>query len=73
MKHRNGGAGSGRDGREEFFVMGGVDAPRHHAEKDPVLAAQAMGDDGVQIAGERLRTASASTAADRGSDLKVLK
>ena len=52
MKHRDGGAGSERDGREEFFVIGGVDAPRHHAEKGAVFARQPMGDDGVQIAGD---------------------
>ena len=38
MKHRDGGAGPERDGREEFFVIDGVDAPRHHAEEDAVLA-----------------------------------
>ena len=43
MKHRDGGARSERDGSKEFFVVGGVDAPRHHAEEDAVFAAQAGG------------------------------
>ena len=52
MKHRDGGAGSERHGSEEFFVIDGVDAPRHHAEENAVFASQSMGDDGIQIAGE---------------------
>ena len=52
MKHRDGGAGSERDGSKEFFVVERVDAPRHHAEEDAVFASQSMGDDGIQIAVE---------------------
>ncbi len=52
MKHGNGRTHSDGDGGEEFLVIGGVDAPRHHAEKDAVFSIQSMGDDGVQVAVE---------------------
>ena len=50
MEHRNGGARSRCNGRKEFLVVDRVDPPRHHAQKDPVLSVQPMGDDGLQFA-----------------------
>ena len=38
-----GGARAERDGSKELLVIGGIDAPRHHAEKDAVLARSADG------------------------------
>ena len=55
MEHRDRRALSERDGRKEFLVIGGIDAPRHHAEKHAVCAGQPMGNDGVQIAGDKAR------------------
>ena len=53
MKHRNRGAGSDRDGNKELHVIGRIDAARHHAEKDAVFPGQPVGDDRVQIVGEK--------------------
>ncbi|MEH2524686.1 hypothetical protein V1288_002595 [Bradyrhizobium sp. AZCC 2176] len=52
MKHRDRGTRSKRYGCKEFFVVDRIDPPRHHAEKDAVLAAQSVGNDRVQVAGE---------------------
>ena len=52
MKHRDCRALAEGHGSDEFLVVGRIDAPRHHAEKGAVVAAQPVGNDGIQVARE---------------------
>ena len=55
MHHSDGGIGPEGDGREEFLIIGGIDAPRHHTEKASVRPGQPMGNDGIEIAADQAR------------------
>ncbi len=53
VKHRNGSVRSDRNGSKELHVIGRIDAPRHHAEKDTIFAGQSMSNDRVQAAADK--------------------